>query len=184
MAGRGRLPPHMLPGRGPLPVGGMRGGPGVFLRDGLPPMPPLIEEKLATQHAEIQRLLTENQRLAATHIALRQELAAAQQELQRFQQVIGGIHAEKDQQLRGLVEKTGKMEAELRALEPIKAELQRAQLEAQKLMGSRQELTTQVQQLTQELHRLRNEAQQVPSLKLEIDGFRQEIQRARYSFHK
>ena len=95
MAGRGRLPPHMLPGRGPLPVGGMRGGPGVFLRDGLPPMPPLIEEKLATQHAEIQRLLTENQRLAATHIALRQELAAAQQELQRFQQVIGGRPADR-----------------------------------------------------------------------------------------
>ena len=72
----------------------MRGGPGVFLRDGLPPMPPLIEEKLATQHAEIQRLLTENQRLAATHIALRQELVVAHKELERFQQVIGGSPAD------------------------------------------------------------------------------------------
>ena len=56
----------------------MRGG------HGLPPMPPLIEVKLATQHVEIQRLLIENQRLLATHIALRQELAAAQQQLREI----------------------------------------------------------------------------------------------------
>ena len=45
---------------------------------GLPAMPPLMDVKATTQHAEIQRLLTEDQRLAATHIALRQELAVAQ----------------------------------------------------------------------------------------------------------
>eukprot|EP00250_Pteridium_aquilinum_P004466 c14670_g1_i1 orf=214-1086(+) len=188
MAGRGRFPPPMLPARGPpLVGGGLRAGPGGFgpgMHPGLDSLPPqlLVEEKLATQHAEIQRLLTENQRLAATHVALRQELAAAQQEVQKLQQVTGGIQAEKDRQLRGLADKNAKMEAELRTLEPLKIELQRAQGEAQKLIGSRQELSGQVQQLTQEIHRLRNDAQQVPSLKLEIDGFRQEIQRARTAF--
>ena len=51
---------------------------------GLPAMPPLMDVKATTQHAEIQRLLTENQRLTATHIALRQELAAAQHQLRDF----------------------------------------------------------------------------------------------------
>ncbi|KAI5082553.1 hypothetical protein GOP47_0002296 [Adiantum capillus-veneris] len=187
MAGRGRLPPPMFPARGPIVGGGLRAGPGGFgpgIHPGLDSIPPqlLVEEKLATQHAEIQRLLTENQRLAATHVALRQELASAQQEVQKLQQVLGGVQAEKDQHFRALADRTSKMEAELRALEPLKVELQRAQTEAQKLAGSRQELSGQVQQLTQEMHRLRSDAQLLPSLKLEIDGFRQEIQRARTAF--
>lgn len=184
MAGRGRITPPMLPARGPLVGGGLRPGPAGFgpgMHPGLDGVPPqlFLEEKLSTQHAEMQRLLTENQRLAATHVALRQELAATQQEVHKIQQVLGGIQAEKDQQLRGLADRTAKMEVELRNLEPLKVELQRAQAEAQKLIGHRQELTGQVQQLTQEMHRLRNDAQQVPSLRMENDGFRQEIQRAR-----
>lgn len=187
MAGRGRIPPPMLPARGPMMGGGLRAGPGGFgpgIHPGLEGVPPqlLVEEKLAMQHAEIQRLLTENQRLAATHVALRQELAANQQEVQKLQQILGGVQAEKDQQFRALADKAAKMEAELRASEPLKMELQRTQAEAQKLAGSRQELSAQVQQLTQEMHRLRNDSQLVPSMKMEVDGLRQEIQRARTAF--
>ncbi|KAH7446475.1 hypothetical protein KP509_01G058300 [Ceratopteris richardii] len=184
MAGRARLPP-MLPPRGPIIGAGLRpGGLGPGMHPGVEGLPPqlLFEERLATQHAEIQRLLTENQRLAATHVALRQELASAQQEVQKLQQALGGIQSEKDQQFRALGDKTAKMEVELRSLEPLKIELQRTQAEAQKLLASRQELSAQVQQLGQELHRLRSDAQLLPSLKMEIDGFRQEIQRARTAF--
>lgn len=183
MAGRGRVPPHML--RGPMGGPGMRPmgmrpmGPGL---DGLPPSPALVEEKLATQHAEIQRLLTENQRLAATHVALRQELAAAQQELQRLQQVLGGMQAEKEQQFRAIAEKSAKMEADLRSMEPLKADLQRAQADAQKLLATRQELSAQVQQLTQELHRGRADSQLLPTMKADMETLRQEVQRARTAF--
>lgn len=178
----------MFPARGPIGGGDLRAGlaglgPGMhFGLDNGPPPQFLLEEKVATQHAEIQRLLSENQRLAATHVALRQELAAAQQEVQKIQQFLGGIHAEKDQQLRGLADRTAKMEVELRSLEPLKVDLQRAHAEAQNLIVGRQELSGQVQQLTQELHRLRNDAQQVMSLKMDIDGLRQEIQHARTAF--
>ena len=65
-----------------------------------PPGPIILEQKLSQQHNEIQRLLTENQRLAATHVALRQELAAAQQEIQRMQAMMQGIQAEKEVQFR------------------------------------------------------------------------------------
>ncbi|MCO5549356.1 hypothetical protein L7F22_002826 [Adiantum nelumboides] len=179
MAGRGRLPPPLMAGRGPIPgPEALRMGPGMSV------LPPglIMEEKIATQHQEIQRLLTENQRLAATHVALRQELAATQQEVQRLQQALRNGQAEKEAQFRGIAEKSTRMEQELRALEPLKLDLQRAQADAQKLLLNRQELSGQVQQLTQDMQRVRADAQQVPAMKAEIDGLRQEIQRARTAF--
>lgn len=54
------------------------------------PMPGILEQKMQAQHMEIQSLLSENQRLAATQVALRQELAAAQQEMQRMTSMVSG----------------------------------------------------------------------------------------------
>lgn len=73
---------------GPPPL--MNGPPGVLL----------LEQKVNSQHTELQRLLTENQRLAATHVALRQELAAAQQEVQRMQSMVQGLQTDKEVQVR------------------------------------------------------------------------------------
>ena len=71
----------------------MRGGPGVFLRAGQAPSP-IVEVKHATQHVEIQRLLTENQRPTTTHISLKRELVFTHKQLERSQQVIGGSPAD------------------------------------------------------------------------------------------
>lgn len=73
------------------------------LMNGPPPGVLLLEQKITTQHTELQRLLTENQRLAATHVALRQELAAAQQEVQRMQSMIQGLQNDKEVQVRYLM---------------------------------------------------------------------------------
>lgn len=92
MANRNRMP--VLNARSGHPNGGGRPGPYGPVRPPMggpppvmpgPPMPGMIEQKMQSQHEEIQTLLTANQRLAATHVALRQELAAAQQEVQRSQ---------------------------------------------------------------------------------------------------
>eukprot|EP01018_Ginkgo_biloba_P001031 Gb_37373 [translate_table: standard] len=200
MAGRNRLPAHVLKGgpRGmpPMREGPYSRGPGPLpphpalveeMRDGpfgrgpgpLPPHPALIEEKLAAQHQEIQGLLVENQRLAATHVALRQEVAAAQQELQHLNHVAANMQADKEHQLRELFDKSMKLEADLRAAEPLKAELMQLRADAQKFSAVRQELTAQVQALTQELTRARGDTQQVPALRAEIDSLHQELQRAR-----
>eukprot|EP01018_Ginkgo_biloba_P014711 Gb_17540 [translate_table: standard] len=189
MAGRGHMPPpyarHHLPGPGmmwPEPFGPIMGPPiGPHPLDFLPP-PEFLEHKIATQHAEMQRLASENQRLAATHVALRQELAAAQQELQRLQAHMAALQNDKDEQIRSILDKTAKMEAELLATESLKAELQQAHAEAQNLMSVRQELTAQGQQLNQELQRAHAEVQQVPAMHTELDGLRQEVQRARTAF--
>lgn len=62
---------HGMGGGGPLPAA-------------------ILEQKMQSQHMEIQSLLTENQRLAATQVALRQELASAQQEMQRMTSMVAG----------------------------------------------------------------------------------------------
>ncbi|MED6168777.1 hypothetical protein PIB30_014299 [Stylosanthes scabra] len=192
MGSKGRMPPppHL---RRPLPPGHgllhpeqvapmMHPHPGPFSPFDMLPPPQVMEQKLATQHVEMQRLATENQRLAATHGTLRQELAAAQHELQMLHLQIGTVKAEREQQIRGMLEKIGKMEAELQAAEPVKHELQQARAEAQSLVVSREELIGKAQQLNQELQRIHADVQQIPALMTELEHLRQEYQHCRANF--
>ncbi|XP_039119892.1 protein FLX-like 2 isoform X2 [Dioscorea cayenensis subsp. rotundata] len=188
MGSKGRVPPHL---RRPLPGPGMlhpdpfsaavRPPPGAFPLEMLP-LPEVLEQKLAAQHIEMERLATENQRIAATHSTLRQELAAAQQELQRLQSHMGVIKAEQEQQMRALLEKNGRMEAELQASEPFKADLQQAHAEVQNLVAARQELILKIQQLNQDLQRSHGDAQQIPALLSELDALRQEYEHCRATY--
>ncbi|KAF6176423.1 hypothetical protein GIB67_005321 [Kingdonia uniflora] len=184
MGSKGRfLPPHL---RRPLPGPGMMHpdpfGPPIHPSRGTYPpfdiLPPaeVMEHKLDAQYLEMQRLATENQRLAATHITLRQEVALAQQELQRMQTQIGTMKNEKEQHMRGLLEKMSKMEVDLQASEPVKMELQQARNDAESLMVARHELITKVHQLSQDLQKIHSDSQQVPALMSELEGLRQEFQ--------
>ncbi|XVE77430.1 hypothetical protein DITRI_Ditri13aG0061900 [Diplodiscus trichospermus] len=190
MGSKGRIPPPHL--RRPLPSAGMVHpdpfGPGILPHPGpfphfdmLPP-PEIMEQKLATQHVEMQRLGTENQRLAATHGTLRQELAAAQHELQILHAQIGAITSEREQQMRSLTDKIAKMEAELKAAEPVKVELQQAHAEAQNLVLAREELMSKVHQLNQDLQGAHVDVQQIPALMAKLESLRQEYQHCRATF--
>lgn len=187
MESKGRLPPlHMrrpIPGPGlvrPDPFGsGMRRPPGPFPPVDMLPLPEVMEQKIAAQHGEMQRLATENQRLAATHGTLRKELAAAQHELQILHAQIGAAKSEREQQMRSLVEKITKMEAELQSAEHVKLELKQAREEAQKLVGVRQELIAKVQQLNQDLQRAHTDVQQIPAFMSEFENLRQEYHQCR-----
>ncbi|KAK6928969.1 hypothetical protein RJ641_005174 [Dillenia turbinata] len=194
MGSKGRVPPpylrRPLPGPDmvhPDPYGpGVRPAPGAFPPFDMLPPPEIMEQKLAVQHGEMQTLATENQRLAATHRTLRQELAGAQHELQILQAQIGAVKSEREQQMRGLMDKIAKMEAELKTAEPVKLELQKAQAEAQNLVVMRQELISKVQQLTQDLQRAHTDVQQIPPLIAELESLRLEYQhcRATYDYEK
>ncbi|PKU65566.1 protein FLX-like 2 [Dendrobium catenatum] len=188
MGSKGRMPLNMrrpLPGPGmfhPEPYGpGIRPAIGALPHDLMPP-PEIIEQKLAAQYMEMQTLATENQRLAATHSALRHELAAAQHELQRLQTHISAGKFEHEQKMMAMFDKFGKMEADLRATEPLKVELQQAHAEAQSLVAARQELISKVQDLTQDLQKNHGDAQQIPSLISELDALRQEYQHCRATY--
>ncbi|KAF2314448.1 hypothetical protein GH714_026553 [Hevea brasiliensis] len=89
----------------------------------LPSHPATMEERLAAQNQNIQGLLADNQRLAATHVALKHELEAAQHELQWMTHFADSLHVEKDMQRRELHEKSLKLEADLRKVEAMHGEL-------------------------------------------------------------
>lgn len=189
MGSKGRIPPpHHL--RRSLPGPGMvhpdsygppiHPPPGGFPPYDMLPPPEVMEQKLAAQHVEMQKLAAENQRLATTHGTLRQDLAAAQHELQMLHSHIEEMKLEREQQTRGLMDKIARAEAELQAAEPVKMELQQARAEAQSLLVTRQELISKVQQLSQELQRAHADVQQIPFLLSELDGLKQEYQHCRY----
>ncbi|KAI8558002.1 hypothetical protein RHMOL_Rhmol04G0055100 [Rhododendron molle] len=145
----------------------------------LPPHPAIIEERLALQHQDLQVFLVDNQRLAATHVALKQELEAAHHELQRTAHFASSLHAEKDMQMRELYEKSVKMEMELGGAQAMKAELQQVRADMKELTAAKQELTAQVQGMNQELARVTADIQQAPALMAEIEALKQELHRAR-----
>lgn len=168
-------------------VSGMRPPmPGAFPPFDMMPPPEVMEQKIASQHVEMQKLATENQRLAATHGTLRQELAAAQHELQILHGQIGGMKSERELQMRNLTEKIAKMEAELKTAEPVKLEFQKAKTEAQNLVVVREELIAKVHQLTQDLQRAHTDVQQIPALLSELESLRQEYHHCRgtYEYEK
>ncbi|KAL3821282.1 hypothetical protein ACJIZ3_007187 [Penstemon smallii] len=143
----------------------------------LPPHPAIIEKQLAAQHDDIQVLLVDNQRLAATHVALKQELEVAQHELQRGDKFARTLHSENELEMRELYEKSLKMENELHAVNAVRAELMQVHMDIKELTVSRQELTAQVQMMTQDLTRVTSDLQQVPAIKAEIEGLRKELER-------
>ncbi|XP_010943972.1 protein FLX-like 1 isoform X2 [Elaeis guineensis] len=199
MSGRSRMPPPAMKGPPPLhepppPAFGRGLGPmhPAFLDEmrevppfgrgpprPFPPHPAIIEERLAAQHQEIQGLLVDNQRLAATHVALKQELAAVHHEIDRINHAAASAHAERDLQLREAYDKSMKLESELHAVEAMRAELIQIREDIQKLNAVRQELTGQVQVLTQDLSRASADLQQAPAVKAEVETLKREVQRVR-----
>ncbi|OMO70820.1 hypothetical protein CCACVL1_18645 [Corchorus capsularis] len=144
-----------------------------------PPHPMLLEEELEMQHAEIRRLLADNRRLVEDRMAIQQELGAAKEEIHHLNLVIVEIRGEQEMRSRELIEKGLKLEADLRATEPLKKEAVQLRAEVKKLNNAKQELNGQVQTLKQDVSRLQTENQQIPNLREEIDSMRQELIHAR-----
>lgn len=180
MSGRGHIPQAL--------EGGVVQAPGLMQRGPFPPghrpsdrvaAPDLLENKIASQAAEIEQLVEDNRRLAAMHIALRQDLVAAQKEVERLKAHIRSIHTESDIQIRVLLDKTAKLESEIRAGENVKEDLKQAHIQAQSLVKSGQELTTEIQKASQELQKVRADVKSLPDLHTELDSLRHEYKRLR-----
>ncbi|KAK8519582.1 hypothetical protein V6N13_133472 [Hibiscus sabdariffa] len=146
------------------------------------PRPELLENKIASQAAEIERLAVDNHKLAASHVALREDLVATQHEAQKLKEHVRSIQNESDIQIRVLQEKIAKLEADIGVGESVKKELQQALIEAQNLVKARQELITQIQQTSQELVKTRADVKCLPELLVEFEGLRKEHQRLRVTF--
>lgn len=141
-----------------------------------PPFPAQYEEH------EIQRLLADHHALAEDRAAMQHELMAVNEEIRHLNMVMADIHANGEAYCRELIEKGLRLEADLRATEPLRAKVVQLQAEVQKLNIIREDLVGQVQTLQQELTKEKTDNTQIPGLKNEIDGLRQEIMRARTAF--
>ncbi|XP_061359827.1 protein FLX-like 1 [Gastrolobium bilobum] len=139
----------------------------------------ILEEQLAAQHQEIQGLLGDNQRLAATHVALKQELEAAQHELQRMAHFKDSLMVDTDARMRELYDKSVQLEAELRGAEAMRAELLQVHADIKELTAVRQDLSGQVQAMTQDLARMTADLKRVPALRADVEAMKQELQCAR-----
>ncbi|KAL6189164.1 hypothetical protein ACLB2K_040554 [Fragaria x ananassa] len=182
MSGRRHIPSSY--DRRPVQSPGMmRHGslPGYRLFESLP-HPELLENKIAYQAAEIKQLAGDNHRLATSQVDLRQELLAAEEEVQTVKAHMRSIQTESDIQIRAMLDKIAKKEAEVVACEVVRKELQKAHMEAHSLVEVRKELRIQIRQATDELQKSRVEVKKLPDLHGELDSLRQEHQKLRATF--
>ncbi|KAM1082005.1 hypothetical protein ACFXTH_020796 [Malus domestica] len=179
MSGRNRMSRHSDGYRGYRdvlrPV--MNRGPGP-----LSIRPAGLEEELAVQRREMQRIIAENQLVIDDNTLLQRQLTDARDEIHRLGQLIPKIRAEKEAQSRELIERELKLEADLRATEPLKAEVMQLRAEIHKLNNLRQELSSQVRGLTQDVTRLQSENQQLIAMRADIDVMRNELVETRRAY--
>ncbi|XP_016648490.1 PREDICTED: protein FLC EXPRESSOR isoform X1 [Prunus mume] len=138
-----------------------------------------LEDRIGLQHREIQALLVDNQRLAATHVALKQDLAAAQHDLRRLSVVAGQAKAERDAEVREVYERSLKLDAEVRTIDSMGAELARTRADIQELGSVRKELVAELQSIEGEVAKTRSESKRVVDIKADIETFQQENKKGR-----
>lgn len=139
-----------------------------------------LEDRIDLQQREIQSLLIDNQRLGATHVALKQDLTAAQSDLRNLKAVAGQIKSERNAEVREVYERSLKLDDELRALDAMNAELTQVRNDIEDLSTSRHELATELKTIQGEIERSRSdESSQMEAIRADIDTFQQEIQKGR-----
>ncbi|KAL9154656.1 hypothetical protein ABFS82_10G129900 [Erythranthe guttata] len=146
------------------------------------PSPVQLENQLEFQVAEIERLTGDNRKLASGHLSLREELGAAEQEVEKGREHIRSTQNEGDIQIRILLDKIAKMEADIRNGSSIKKELQEAHNEKRGLVKERLELTNKIQLATKELDNSRADVKKIPEMRAELDSLTEEHQRLRKTF--
>ncbi|KAL1813955.1 hypothetical protein ACET3Z_024020 [Daucus carota] len=143
-----------------------------------------LEEELAAQGAEVERLLAENQRLSATKGYLEHCVVVSQQDIQRLGAHINTTKTEADAQVRAMEEKIAKLEAEKSAAESIKEELHQAHTEAQGLLETNRKLSGQIQQALQETEIAKADIKRLPELQSTLERMKNEYQMLRKTFNQ
>ncbi|CAO2169559.1 unnamed protein product [Urochloa humidicola] len=141
--------------------------------------PRRLEEELSRRRAEMRRIHEDNRRLADEIVDLRQNRSLMKEDLQALSQAVPNLRAEKELESRELTQRNLKLEAELRALEPLRQDALHLRSEAGKLQSVRQELDAKVQDLLKELEHHKSESQKIPAMVAERDASRQELIQAR-----
>ncbi|KAG6436765.1 hypothetical protein SASPL_101667 [Salvia splendens] len=134
----------------------------------------LKEDLIAARSREIQTLLLDNQRLAASHVALKQDVLAAQQDLHRLSATASSVKAERDAQVREVYERSRKLEAESRS-----AESNRVRAQIKDLRAERDQLSVKLKEVEDDIARTQPEQKEFSDLKADIEALRREVQKGR-----
>ncbi|TVU29533.1 hypothetical protein EJB05_21103 [Eragrostis curvula] len=162
-----------------------RDGPSDPLAGGAPPpMPPSpSQEELVFRCDQIQRIAADNTLVLEDILRLRQELAPIEDEIHiLINQTIPGILANNEMECRDIIQGGLKLEEEMRALEPIRAEVLHLSSEKMKLQAAREELSAKVESLYRELKQMQSEHKQIPVARAELHDLQVEILRARAAY--
>jgi predicted nucleic acid-binding Zn-ribbon protein len=142
--------------------------------------PRRLEVELSSRHSEMRRIREDNQCLADEIVNLRQTIPHVKEDIHVLSQAIPKHRAEKQLESRDLVQRNLKLEAELRALEPLRQDALHLRSEAGKLQSLKQELSGNVQGLLKELEHQKSESQKIPDMIAERHALREELIQTRY----
>lgn len=135
---------------------------------------------LDEQSREIQTLLHDNQRLAATHVTLSQQVSATEQEVRLLSATANSVKAEREAQVREFYDRSFKLEAEARSISELPAELERVRANIKDFRAQREEMLAKLKDIDGDLLRTHLELEELAELKADIEAMRNEIQRGRY----
>ncbi|XP_051185553.1 protein FLX-like 3 [Lolium perenne] len=143
------------------------------------PHPAVMEEEIELHEVEFRRLMADRHALGEERMELHRELQANKEEVRHLNMIIAEINGKKEAYIAELVDKRRKLEAELRANEPLRDEVAHLRGEVEKLLAIRKDLSAKAASIMQELNRDRSDTKQLPMLKAEIDGLQQDLTHTR-----
>ncbi|CAL9244535.1 unnamed protein product [Arabidopsis halleri] len=154
------------------------------LRDHQISLSDILENKIAVQAAEIDRLSSDNRKLASSYVALKEDLTVADREAQGLRAHIRKTETDCEIQIRATLEKIAKMEGMVKNRENIRREVQLAHIEAHRLAREREELASQVKLVIKDLKKVCLEAESLEASSQELERLKEEHQRLRKEFEE
>ncbi|KAG7538840.1 hypothetical protein ISN44_As13g025600 [Arabidopsis suecica] len=139
----------------------------------------ILENKIAVQAAEIDRLSSDNRKLASSYVSLKEDLTVADREAQGLRAHIRKTETDYEIQIRATLEKIAKMEGMVKNRENIRREVQLAHIEAHRLAREREELASQVKLVIKDLKKVCLEAESLEASSQELERLKEEHQRLR-----
>lgn len=139
----------------------------------------LLEEKIATQHREIQSILTDNQKLALAHLGVKDQLNLAKRELARLLEAAAAVKSDTEAKVREVYQNSLRMEAEARVVNGIGAELDQVRSDVQRLAEDREKLTAELAMLSGEIAKAKPNSDRAVEVRVEIESLREEVSKGR-----
>ncbi|KAM0866105.1 hypothetical protein ACQ4PT_042825 [Festuca glaucescens] len=107
---------------------------------------------------DIQDLLVDNQRFAATNVALQQQLISAQHKLRAVSLASNKARAEREDDVGNTADQTARIEAEARTVAGARVEVEQVHADVRALAAARTELMDRLRVLRKQLGRTKSES--------------------------